>query len=74
MNKIDRPDARIDEINSEVFDLLVNLGADDDDVDYPIVYTDAIGRFFHGRSRSRQGYAMEARSKKGGVDPDALPG
>ncbi len=41
INKIDRPDARLDEVYNEVFDLLVNLGASDEDVDFPVVYTDA---------------------------------
>lgn len=41
INKIDRPDQRVDEVYGEVFDLLVNLGANDDDVDFPVVYTDA---------------------------------
>ncbi|HOK64547.1 MAG TPA: translational GTPase TypA [Bacillota bacterium] len=41
INKIDRPDQRINEVYEEVFDLLVNLGAQDDDVDFPVVYTDA---------------------------------
>jgi GTP-binding protein len=41
INKIDRPDARLDEVYNEVFDLLVNLGARDEDVDFPVVYTDA---------------------------------
>lgn len=41
INKIDRPDARIDEVYGEVFDLLVNLGAGDDDVDFPVIYTEA---------------------------------
>lgn len=41
INKIDRPDARLEKVYEEVFDLLVNLGAGDDDVDFPVIYTDA---------------------------------
>lgn len=41
INKIDRPDARLNQVYEEVFDLLVNLGANDDDVDFPVVYCDA---------------------------------
>jgi GTP-binding protein len=38
VNKCDRPDARIDEVINEVFDLLVELGADDHALDFPIVF------------------------------------
>ncbi len=41
INKIDRPDARIDQVYGEVFDLLVNLGAGDEDVDFPVICTEA---------------------------------
>lgn len=45
INKIDRRDARVGEIYEEVFDLLIDLGAGDDDVDFPVVYTDARAGF-----------------------------
>ena len=38
VNKIDRPDARLSEIPNEVFDLLIELDANDDQLDSPIVY------------------------------------
>jgi GTP-binding protein len=38
VNKCDRPDARIQEVINEVFDLLVELGADDHALDFPIIY------------------------------------
>ncbi|MBY0312279.1 MAG: translational GTPase TypA [Phycisphaerales bacterium] len=38
VNKCDRADARIDEVINEVFDLLVELGADDHALDFPIVF------------------------------------
>lgn len=38
INKIDRPDARISEVESEVLDLLLDLGAGEEALDYPIVY------------------------------------
>jgi GTP-binding protein len=41
INKIDRPDARIDEVVDEVFDLFIDLGANDEQIDIPIVYTNA---------------------------------
>ncbi|MAX23649.1 MAG: translational GTPase TypA [Phycisphaeraceae bacterium] len=41
VNKIDRPDARPDEVMTEVFDLLVDLHADDDALDFPHIYCSA---------------------------------
>lgn len=41
VNKIDRPDARIAAVVDEVFDLLIDLGADDDQIDVPVLYTNA---------------------------------
>ena len=38
VNKIDRPDARPDDVVNEVFDLLVELDADDDALDFPVIY------------------------------------
>lgn len=39
INKIDRPDARPDIVLDEVLDLFIDLGADDDQLDFPTVYT-----------------------------------
>lgn len=39
INKIDRPDARPDEVLNEVFDLFVELEADDWQLDFPVIYT-----------------------------------
>ena len=41
INKIDRPDARIDEVNDEVLELFMELGADDEQLDFPVIYTAA---------------------------------
>lgn len=38
VNKIDRPDARPDEVINEVFDLFAALGATDEQLDFPILY------------------------------------
>ena len=38
INKIDRPDARADEVLNEVFDLFVELGANDEALDFPVIY------------------------------------
>ncbi len=39
INKIDRPDARIQEVLNEVYDLFIDLDASEDQLDFPIVYT-----------------------------------
>jgi GTP-binding protein len=38
VNKIDRPDARADEVLDEVFDLFVALDANDEQLDFPCLY------------------------------------
>ncbi|HKY05536.1 MAG TPA: GTP-binding protein, partial [Blastocatellia bacterium] len=39
INKIDRQDARAEEVVSEVFDLFIDLDASEEQVDFPIIYT-----------------------------------
>lgn len=41
INKIDRPDARIKEVLNEVYDLFIDLDADEAQLDFPVVYTNA---------------------------------
>ena len=41
INKIDRPDARIAEVIDEVYELFLDLEADESQIDFPIVYTNA---------------------------------
>lgn len=41
INKIDRPDARPTEVLNEVFDLFIELGADDEQLDFPVIYCSA---------------------------------
>ena len=41
INKIDRPDSRIDEVVQEVYDLFIDLDATDEQIEFPIVYTNA---------------------------------
>ncbi len=41
INKIDRPDARISEVIDEVYELFIDLEADESQIDFPIVYTNA---------------------------------
>ena len=47
INKVDRKDARPNEVINEIFDLFVELGADDDALDFPVIFASA-----------RDGYAM----------------
>jgi GTP-binding protein len=42
INKIDRPGARPDWVIDQVFDLFDNLGANDEQLDFPIIYTSAL--------------------------------
>ena len=48
VNKVDRQDARCDEVHVEIFDLFAALGADDDQLDFPMLY-----------ASGRQGWADE---------------
>ena len=41
VNKIDRPDARIQEVLNEVYDLFIDLDAAEDQLDFPVIYTNA---------------------------------
>jgi len=38
INKIDRPDARVQEVLNEVYDLMIDLGADEEQLEFPIIY------------------------------------
>ncbi len=41
INKIDRPDSRINEVVDEVYDLFIDLDADENQIEFPIIYTNA---------------------------------
>ena len=41
VNKVDRPDARIAEVVDEVYELFLDLDADSEQIEFPIVYTNA---------------------------------
>ncbi len=41
INKIDRKDARIDEVVNEVYDLFIDLDASEEQIEFPILYTNA---------------------------------
>ncbi|MED5399691.1 MAG: translational GTPase TypA [Planctomycetota bacterium] len=56
INKIDRPDSRPDDVLSETFDLMVELGADDQTLDFPYIFTSA-----------RDGYATHDATERSGT-------
>ncbi|MDP5277609.1 translational GTPase TypA [Sphingomonas sp. DG1-23] len=56
VNKIDRPDERIQEVLDEVFDLFVSLDATDEQLDFPVLY-----------ASGRNGYANEDPSLREGT-------
>ena len=41
INKIDRPDQRVDDVYDEVLELFMELDADDDQLDFPVIYATA---------------------------------
>ena len=41
VNKVDRPDARVDEVVNEVYELFLDLDADETQIEFPIVYCNA---------------------------------
>lgn len=45
INKVDRPGSRTDWVINQTFDLFANLGADDDQLDFPVVYASALNGF-----------------------------
>ncbi|HUH48709.1 MAG TPA: translational GTPase TypA, partial [Mycoplana sp.] len=56
VNKVDRPDERIQEVLDEVFDLFVSLDATDEQLDFPVLY-----------ASGRNGYANEDSSLRAGT-------
>jgi GTP-binding protein len=54
LNKIDRPDARPQEVLNEVYDLFIDLDATEDQIEFPVLYTNA-----------RDGYASTDAAVKG---------
>nr|BFF26680.1 hypothetical protein GCM10025732_46450 [Glycomyces mayteni] len=60
INKTDRPDARIDEVVNETYDLFLDLDADEDQIEFPIVYACA-----------RDGVASLNKPKDGTVPEDS---
>ena len=61
INKIDRPDARAHEVLDEVFDLFVELGAHDEQLDFPVVYGSGRDGYAVRRARRRAHCVMPWR-------------
>src|SRR3954453_14488552 len=55
INKIDRPDARPDEVLNEVFDTFVELGANDQQLDFPYIFASGKGGFASDGSHATSG-------------------
>ena len=41
INKVDRPSSRVADVENEIFDLFCNLEANDDQLEYPVIYAAA---------------------------------
>ena len=52
INKIDRVDARIDDVINEVYDLFIDLDASDKQIEFPIIYTNAKQGIAHNELES----------------------
>lgn len=69
INKVDRPNARLNHVANATFDLFVDLGASDAQAEFPIVYTDALT----GRATLDPHLATHAfRGKDGRIVPSDL--
>ncbi len=55
INKIDRPDARPAEVLNEIFDVFVELGANDEQLDFPYIYASGRAGFASHESDARSG-------------------
>ena len=47
INKIDRPDTRIEEVLNEVYDLFIDLDASEEQIEFPVLYTNAKAGIAH---------------------------
>ena len=60
INKVDRPDARITEVVNEVFDLFAALDANDDQLDFPLLYGSGRNGWMAATQDGRQDEGMKA--------------
>lgn len=61
INKVDRPHANIQATLDQVLNLFIELGADDDMLDFPVVYTSAL--------KGTSSYSADLETQKEGMDP-----
>ncbi|MBR4766501.1 MAG: GTP-binding protein, partial [Clostridia bacterium] len=61
INKIDRPNARPHEVVDEVLDLFIDLGADDDQLEFPVIYASAKDGYASDDPEA-DGYTLENKS------------
>ena len=78
VNKIDRPDARPGEVLSETFDLFVELGADDETLDFPYIFASGRDGYATHDPDDREGtiaplldLVLEAHPRPAGRSPTA---
>ncbi len=55
VNKVDRPDERIQEVLDEVFDLFVNLDANDEQLDFPVLFASGRNGYANEHPDAREG-------------------
>ncbi len=55
VNKVDRPDERIQEVLDEVFDLFVSLDANDEQLDFPVLYASGRNGYANAEPDKREG-------------------
>ena len=61
INKVDRPHTRIKEVINEVYELFIDLGADDEQIDFPILFASGL--------KGTSSYNEELETQKETMDP-----
>ena len=78
VNKCDKPDARIEAVVDAVFDLLVDLGADDDALDFPVLYASGRDGWAvedpHDEASRESGVKMLMETVRGKIPAPSNPG
>ena len=71
VNKVDRPDARIGEVVDEVYELFLDLDADESQIEFPIVYTNARAGWASLEEGDRGHRPLPPARPGAGADPGA---
>ena len=61
INKVDRPHTRIKEVINEVYELFIDLGADDEQIDFPILFASGL--------KGTSSYSEEIETQEETMDP-----